>query len=375
LRKYWFWKNIGVPLATPLAVALLGVGFGIFSDRQKALDYDYQKKVELLREVVASKDRPDTAFLTAVGDRLTLSLERREGILAQGKSTGQAKRKRHLTPRLLGTSPGDRRCPVLQGEAPRRDHAARSDRGRELVAAIQGGNAEQQFEERAAYFFFGMLHSALIDFHASKGYQLYPRLWMREAFSRLGDRVDRLVFGAKESSPNVSGTEESALYKYFGAAAATYKNITDHSGEPTKAAVLFDFNLMLDGLLRKPGGNHDSSKDCLEAALRLGCEDFQEHLKDGTLNAKNLKLTIWAIAALDDYAFNKLFAAWDKGPDRPAEGESLATDIPAKIPLEPPSDYLFYPLRGWNDQDIRDLRVNREVTWEIIYAVVPKALK
>jgi hypothetical protein len=312
-------KDIVVPLVTPIVVVLLGVGFGLISENQKARDHDSQKKAELLREVVASKDRPATASLTAIGTKLILSLNRRARILEliSDKSTSEYKR-------------------------------------RELAD-------QERFEDRAAYFFFGMFHASLINFQTrSMGYQLYPRLWMREAFRRLGDRVDELVLGAEESSPEVSGIEESALYANFGAAAARYKNYSEIARAPTN--VLFDFNLMLD----------KSKKSDLEEALSRGYESFKKRLATSTLNAgnfKQLKLTIAALIALDEYAFNKLFAAWDLGSDKPSEVDCFSPEIKALMPQKQPCDYLPYPLRGWGGQDIR------KETWDTIYAVVPTKLK
>src|SRR6202035_3481837 len=292
-----FWRFAGVPLATPVLVAAFGIVFSLLSDA----NYDHQKKGELLREVVASKDRPDIAFITAVGDQLVSRLKSRDKIIASEKTADN-----NIGP------------------------AARSDLQR-----------AQTFEERAVYFFYGMFHSALIDFHASKGYQLYPRLWMEEAFFQLTNRVNELANGGQDETHTYqSEIELSALYKYFGAAAATFKNITDRPGEPTKAAVLFDFNLMLDRVERRtdPSLANDQYQIHLEDTLRKGCERFQARLNSGAINVQQLELTIATITALDDYGFNKLFATWYQGPDSPNEVKSLDSEIPGRISPTPPSE-------------------------------------
>jgi hypothetical protein len=323
-----FWTGIGVPLTMPIIVAVLGVVFGVVSNATQQHEYENQKKLELLREVLASKDRPDVAFLTAVSDKLVMVLNRRQEIIL----------------RQHGTS-------ISQDERQR------------LQAA-------QHFEEQAAYFFFGMYHSALIDFYASKGYKLYPRLWMERAFDGLAARVDTLVFGADGSSPDVSGPEESALYEYFGEAAATYKTITERPGESRKTAVLLDFSLMLDRT-EETGSPPDPYRDHLERTLQEGWATFKGRLDPGprALDVRELELTVAAISALDDYAFNKLFAVWYQGRGSPAEVESLSDEFPGTISPDPPKEFLFYPLRGWGDQDIR------YETWKIIFDQVPAKFK
>lgn len=320
-----FWEKIGVPLATPIVVASLGIMYTALSDAQRISDRNGQKKAELLREMVATKDRPDVAFLTAVGDQLVLRLNRRDALL--------------------------------------------KDKSGQLTAAQK--LERLSYEERAAYFFYGMFHVAIVDFYASKGYKLYPRLWMEEAFSGLSDQVTSLVYGGHdETSLAVPKFEEDALYNYFGAAAATFKNITESQGQPTKAALVFDFNLMLDHEIRRPDLPLDRYQLKVDQEIREGCARFQGRLNSSgpdRINVEELELTIAAIEALDDYAFNKLFAIWYQGSGdaSPEEVRSLSSEIPAKIRREPPRDYLFYPLRGWKDKDIR------AETWKLIYANVP----
>src|SRR4051812_37544139 len=315
-----FWKVIVMPLATPALVALLGaLVFSYFTEAH----YDNDKKVELLRGVLASSDRPDIAFLTAVGDHLVLHLKRWERI-------------------------------------------RKSPNAKDLESA-------KIFEERAVYFFYGMFHAALVDFRASKGYQLYPRLWMEEAFDRLADQVDRLASDQPNLHLGTVGKEEAALYKYFGAAAGTFKNITDRSGEPAKSAVLFDFNLMLDSVVKRPDLPQDKYQIPFEDELRSGCTSFQARLNhrqvSDPIDVEKLELTIVAITALDDYAFNKLFGVWYQGSlyqwsNSPKEVDSLTKEIPGKIEPQPPEEYIFYPLRGWEEVNTECLR---KKTWKIIF--------
>jgi hypothetical protein len=311
-RQQKFWKGIAVPLFTTFALGVLGIGFTVFYDKQKAIEYNNQRNAELPREVLASKDRQDSAFIKAVGKRLVLSLEHRREIMAAmnaGKGTDLARRTKLTT--------------------------------------------EQCYAERAAYFFHGMFHVALIEFYATKGHQLYQRHWMADAFVALADRVDNIVYGGRDqTSPEVPGDEEAALYAYFG----------------HKHPALFDFNHMLYTLDKKNPGTPE------EEALGKGCADFQERLASDSSGkvVRDLEMTVGAIIALDDYSFNKLFGVWYQGPDSPAEVQRLEEDeIPGKISQTPPCDYLFYPLRGWpKDVKAEDMRMN---TWKIIYdAVDPK---
>jgi hypothetical protein len=313
-----FWKGIGVPLATPVLVALLGIMFSQLSETHN----DNEKKVELLREVLASKDRPDIAFITAVGDHLVLHLKRRDRIITELRKSPNAENLKNA----------------------------------------------KIFEEGAAYFFYGMFHAALIDFRASKGYQLYPRLWMEEAFDRLADRVDTLASDKPDLHLDTVGIEEAALYKYFGAAAATFKTITDRAGEPTKSAILFNFNLILEGKVKST--HQDEYQERFESDLHKGYDNFQKRLNgqgSDPIHVEKLELAIAAITALDDYAFNKLFGTWYQGPDNPREVDSLTKGIPGKISRVPPDEYIFYPLRGWKKEDRKCLR---EKTWEIIFESV-----
>jgi hypothetical protein len=301
-----FWKSIAVPLFTTFAVGALGIWFTASYEERKTIVSNNQKNGELLREVLASKDRQDSAFITAVGKRLVLSLERRRKIIAEInaiKGIDEARRTKLTT--------------------------------------------EQSFAERAAYFFYGMFHVALIDFYATKGHQLYPRHWMADAFVALADRVDSVVYGGKDqTSPEMPGDEEAALYAYFG----------------HRKPVLFDFNQMLCTIAKANVGSPE------EKALGKGCADFQQRL--GSDNSgkmvRDLEMTVAAIIALDDYSFNKLFGVWYQGPDSPAAVQRLEKDeIPGKISQTPPCDYLFYPLRGWPEGvKAEDLRMT---TWQIIF--------
>lgn len=307
-----FLKDIFMPLATPLAGGILGIGIALYQDEQQGIEEDQQKKAELLREVIASQDRPGVAFLTAVGDKLVLHLERRQDVVAKKPEGWEEKKKE---------------------------------------------------EEIAAYFFFGMFRAAVTDFHATKGYQLYPRLWMEEAFLGLVRQVISLGYdGLPETDPRVSVIEESALYKHFGQAAGIYKTIADRPGEPKKATVLFDFIRLIRN--PNPGSNvqiSDLEREHFQR-LREGFEDFRKRLDKGCLKG-DLQVTIDALTALDDYAFNKLFATWYQAKNSPDEVQELGQEIPGKVEGKPPRDFYFYP---FSNRDEASLDSYRERLWEKI---------
>src|SRR5258706_6860272 len=69
---YNFTKDVLVPVSTPLVVAIIGVVFTLQSEEQQKSD----QQTAVMREIMVSQDRHDTAFLIAVDTQLASHLRR-----------------------------------------------------------------------------------------------------------------------------------------------------------------------------------------------------------------------------------------------------------------------------------------------------------
>ena len=303
----WRWLKVTI---TPLALLLLGVGFGIMTESQRHADDENQKKGELLGQIITSHDRPDIAYLTAVGDRFVLHLRRYQNLREKKKDT--------------------------------------------------------EFDEYAAYFFYGMFRIGLVHFYATKGYALYPRLWMEQAFDNLAKKVIEEVQDKKETDPEpYLAKEEAALYKYFRPIYQTSKQeqtTKQHRGEPDEARVMLNFYNWL-----KEKETDASSKEFKEA-LQGGFKRCRDRLQDQKV-VRTLIQIFEAITGLDDYAFNEVFAGWynyNKG----VEGGELKGEkkIPTTIWRDPPPvSFLHYPLLNFEEKNWQQ---ERKDAWELIYCHV-----
>ena len=319
-HKHGFWYEFTKDFAAPLLLAILGVGLAYEFNVQRDAEAENQRKAAILRDIMTTRDGPDVAFFTAVGERLTVHLRRYEKF-----SRSQ-------------------------------DH---SNVGEDAEKAAL-------FDERAIYFFYGMYRVAWTDFVATKGYVLYPRVWMEEAFLRVTKNVIKDFMCSKEDDLSASAVEQAALYHYFGASRATYHSGSRSPEEPVSD--LFKFNHMLEDAETCGGAKP------YEAELLKGFHNFQERLKKGCIQPEQIITSFEAIEGLDDYAFNTLFSDWYKqfGSD---------DDLPVEVPNEPPEDFLPYPLDNFifkSDvpaQKKKEWEAERQKAWEAIVENVPDYFK
>jgi hypothetical protein len=316
VRGFRFWyevtKSVTVPIAGPLILAAVGFWFGSQLDRQRTADTDSQSKAAILREHMTTQNGPDVAFFTAIGDRLTVHLQRYKKHRAKGQASGN-----------------------LPGYL----------------------DANAQFDEQAIYFFYGMFRVALVDFFATKGFVLYPRIWMEQAFEGLSNHVVEHFNDGKESELKSDPEEQAALYRYFGASKAMYHTTSSRDAESIPDLSQFH------SLLEK------------EPQLKTGFANFQKRLRNGAIQPDEMIRTFEAIVGLDDYAFNTLFTKWY----RQFGGEEPPTILPKKLMCDPPNAFLPYPLPNFEatnpqrkDDEWKD---ERKKAWTMILQNVPTSLK
>src|SRR5581483_221368 len=176
-----FTKDVLVPVSTPLVVAMIGVVFTLQSEDQQKAD----QQTAVMREVMVSQDRHDTAFLVAIDTQLAAHLRR------------------------------------LQADKPITD-------------------LYTNFDEQAVFFFYGLHRSQIVNVWAAKGNLTFPRLWIADAFQMVADSLVENILGTEETDPRLDPKAEAVMYKYFGATAA------DSSGTKT-TPLLIDFSALLDG--------------------------------------------------------------------------------------------------------------------------------
>jgi hypothetical protein len=316
-EKHGFWYEVTKDFVGPLVIAGAGLYFGYQLEKQRGLEAENQSKATILRQMMTGRDGPDVAFFTAVGERPTVHLRRYEKFSCS------------------------------------QDH---SNVGEDAEKAAL-------FDERAIYFFYGMYRVAWTDFLATKGYVLYPRVWMEEAFLRVTKNVIKDFMCSKEDDLSASAVEEAALYHYFGASRATYHSGSRSPEEPVSD--LFGFNHMLEDAETCGGAKP------YEAELLKGFHNFQERLKK--IQPEEIITSFEAIEGLDDYAFNKLFSDWYKKQFHP--------DLPVEVPNEPPEDFLSYPLDNFifksdvPDQKNKEWEAERQKAWEAILKNLPDDFK
>ena len=314
-------KDVVVPVFGSLVLASLGFWFGFQLDRQRGISAEHQSKDAILRDMMTTRNGPDVAFFTAVGERLTVHLQQYERFRrAQAQGIG----------------------------------------GQEI-------SEKALFDEKAIYFFYGMFRVAVVDFLATKGYVLYPRVWMEEAFEGLTDHVAEHFVGTKERE-DVFPEEEAALYRYFGASKATY-----HTGgkRPDESGPdLFEFNLILAEAPRPESGKSNPYYARQVIELQKGFQRFQERLHSGKINPQEIIVTFEAMIGLDDYAFNTLFSHWYK---------QFEPDPPVEIGTAPPKDFLPYPLRNFQPivpaREKEEWADERKKAWSLIFNNVPLDLR
>lgn len=311
-RFYEFCKDF----ATPLLVFAVGSWLTYLSNQQQK----HESKDAILREMMTKGNGPDVAFFTAVGERLTVHLQRYERFReSQVKSAGEA------------------------------------------------GTAEKAlFDEKAIYFFYGMFRVAVMDFLATKGYVLYPRIWMEEAFRGLRNDIVEEFIGHKESQ-DAFPEEEAALYRYFGASKATYHAGSKGPNEPIPD--LFEFALIL-GDAPPPESEKGRYHALQVIELQNGFSRFQTRLRERQIHPQKIITTFEAMVGLDDYAFNTLFSHWYS---------QFKPGPPVKIRSVPPEDFLPYPVGVFrliaNPHENKEWAEERKRAWTLIFRNVPPELR
>jgi hypothetical protein len=309
--RFWYEiiRKVTVPVAGPLILAVVGFWLGLELDRQREAGSKSESKAAVLREMMTGRNGPDVAFFTALGEQLTIHLERYHKLRN-----------------------GPHQAGVTDEEM----------------------NKSALFDEKAIYFFYGMFRAARVDFLATKGFILYPRIWMEVAFDRLTKRIIECFAGMKEQEVRpFSGEEQAALYRYFGASRAMYSTGNRRSSEPIPD--LFEFALLLD----KPPQSDDMPH---LADLRRGFAEFQGRLRDPSFKSVEIIAAFDAIVGLDDYAFNTLFSTWyEKFDSKPA----------VDLPEEMPKDFLPYPLGHVEGIDPGEWKKERQRAWDEFAQVLP----
>jgi hypothetical protein len=276
-HRHGFWYEVSKDFIGPVTLALVGFYFAISLEEHRVTSAEEQSKGAILREIMTSRNGPDVAFFTALGERLTIHLQRYKK--HQGKY-----------------------------ETLRKGVEGKGNVEGGLLQSYMDKNA--LFDERALYFFSGMLHVALADFLATKGFILYPRIWMEQAFEGLTNDVVKHFMGTEERDLSAHPEEEAALYRYFGASRAMYHTGNKRSAESVPD--LFEFNLMLEEQLQPNAseGYPYYARHVIE--LQKGFERFQARLRHGDIKPDEIIPIFEAIVGLDDYAFNTFFSKWYK---------------------------------------------------------------
>lgn len=281
----WDWlKDFLIPLITPFLVVALGFWFAIQSDKRQREESERQRQASAMRDLIVSQDRADTSFLLAVDTQLS----------------------NHFHRYLLAKK----------------------------------GDKSAAFDEEAAFFFYGMHRASLINLHATEGNIVFPRLWMEETFENLANHVVETILGGTELDPALAPIGQAAIYEYFGRRSESNPaERTKHSGAGPS---LFRFHCLLHDIVTSADPAATLEADALKEEFR----NFQERLHSGKLDPSEVINTLFAMDALDVYAYNNTFADWYGTHPQP-------------IPRNPPPD----PPAGFSESTPKDMR---EKIWKLI---------
>jgi len=317
--SYEFIKDFAAPLLLAVLAGFLAYEFNV----QRDTEAEKQKEATALLEVFTKGNGPDVAFFTAIGDQLTLHLQRYRNLLDVADKKSDQERKAYLDARAM-------------------------------------------FDEKAIYFFYGVFRAAQIDFLATKGYVIYPRIWMEVAFEGLCDHIVGCFMDVDERKPEADPREEAALYHYFGTAKTMYTAGTRRPSDPVPD--LFGFVRLLKEFEGKiPAEITDNTP--YEQVLAKAFAAFQARLRDRNHHPDSDEIiaAVDAIVGVDDYAFNTLFAGWYH--------QFQGAKVPVQLPPDPPREFLPYPLPRFDRQDgKRSWEDERHKAWREILEVVPAEL-
>lgn len=299
----WDWlKDLFIPLITPVIVGALGFWFAIQSDQRQRSETEREREASAMRELIVSQDQRNTSFLLGVDNQLVIHLQR-----------------------YLLSKQGKEKKPT-------------------------------DFDEEAAFFFYGMHRAALVNLQASEGNLIFPRLWMEEAFAALAQYVVDNIRGAEEVDPNVPPEAEAAIYAYFGVRGETNSSGSEDSRPVGTGPLLLKFHCML---LEK-----DKPADPVLAlereVLKSEFRNFQERLHNEAFDPGHVIDALIAMQALNTLAYNSTFAGWYG--IKPEKIPNYPPSAPPKLFLDtPPKDFGG----DWNEL--------RHRTWALILKVCPKA--
>jgi hypothetical protein len=321
-KKHSFWYEFSKDFASPFLLAVLGGFLAYQFEKQRDREAENERKAAILREMMTTRNGPDVASFTAIGYQLTVHLQRYKRFLKEA------------------------------------DESRMVDRERKNL------DEKALFDEKAIYFFYGMFRVARADFLATKGYVLYPRLWMEVAFDRLTSHVINRLMCMDERELQASPEEEAALYRYFGASRAMYSSSRNSN---LRVPDLSEFAHLVgkQEALMAPTTPDD---DAMYGALRTGFTAFQDRLRSGCIKPDEIIAALEAIEGLDDYAFNTLFSKW--------YGKFQKAEVALDLPKAAPSEFLPYPLERFEPQrEVPTWDVERQKAWKEIDEVVPTELK
>lgn len=83
-RAEWL-KEVVVPVVTSLVVALVGIGFAFESTRRQHADTEADRQTSLMRDLMISQDRRDTAYVLALNLNLNIHLQRYKQMIGAEK--------------------------------------------------------------------------------------------------------------------------------------------------------------------------------------------------------------------------------------------------------------------------------------------------
>ena len=295
IKREWL-KDFIAPLITPAALGLAALIFQIVSEAQKDKEAKLQRETDVMRQITTSNDRRDISHQVAVAKQLTIHLNRDWDRRHPNKATTNS-------------------IPAPKYPDP------------------------EDFDQIAAYFFYGLFRVSDVDLEASKGGLLFQRVWKEEAFHKITHQIIYDISGSSvhgDLNLSVSAKEEAAIYKYFG------NNAQEGSG-PT----LFDFYLKITST------NADTKSPELIDSLRVGFQKFQVRLTNDYIDRTNV---VNCLAVLDDlsvYSFNNIFAEWYGRTEDDLGKKDHSADV---FPVAPPCNW-------W-----RDIKPKNEASneWEIL---------
>jgi hypothetical protein len=333
-RALWL-KDIVVPVMTSLVVALVGIGFAFESTRRQRADADSDRQTSLMRELMVSQDRRETAHLFALHLNLNIHLHRYMRMIEMPKEPGLDKRIR--------------------------------------------------FEEEAIFFFYSKHRAALVNLRSSKGNLVFRRVWMEIIFQQLAIHIVETILGAGERDPKVFAEGEAATYRLFAVGAPALSETSDEPRKPEGYRlggylVLSDFHR----LMSDESTSDSKDPDVVQIKKEFGL--FQEALHNGDkqppidpyIDKAKLINSILAMQGLEAYSYQNLLSVWYGLVE-----EEIPTDV-KQLPQAVPKNFLnlmWYDFEtvpppgftgNWQEKRMEKWKEKREDAWKLIRIFCPK---